>query len=335
MSIERRGFDPAQENSLSQAARINEVPRNIEVTTEEKEIGYKTLEIYESRIKRIHPWFIDIPNGTITRIKDQKVVSTEMGGRRLHEYNATETIDLRKLGNERISPDLAKTIAMFKFVEDYLVDYSTEILDTSRNYYGISLSNHQWSNEEAEHGRADGLILSGTGNATEEELYEVFLKQKTREYKLKYKNEPRKSLIYGKLQEKAAAVNYTITADKARKEGAVTTAKILNLVGGDETFHSRGYDFLLEPFIERDPEGTKRDAMEVIADFDMPAEDLMLAILGKREALYALRATRNLETLSRESMRSFLEQQAITIPGVSRGEANRASLEWKRRHDWK
>lgn len=184
---------------------------------------------------------------------------------------AGERID--GLENEKISPELARLIAGFKMVEDFLPDYMGKGNKLVRNNMGLFMINMQWGREELQHGLALGNILEQTGHTTHEQTIENYQRNLERTFELPYST-ARKIVIYGAFQERGTCIGYMALEKKAEEEGAPKTAEILRLIAADEAYHNAGYTQVVKIYYDEDQKGTLEDVLDVARNFRMPAENL-------------------------------------------------------------
>jgi hypothetical protein len=180
------------------------------------------------------------------------------------------------LASETISPLLASVILTFKRIEDKLPDFSGRSAGLFRNYWGINRSYHQWSTEEGQHSDAAQAVLVGTGSNSEEELLTDYEEALEHTWEPPYPGEPRKMVLYAALQETVTGASYESLAARARREGAPLVAEIMHFISRDERFHSGGYRLFSQVFAQLDLHGAIDDALQVAAQFRMPAQHLML-----------------------------------------------------------
>jgi hypothetical protein len=177
------------------------------------------------------------------------------------------------LENETISDELARTIALFKMVEDFLPDYMKRGTQESRNITGLSRSYLQWGREELQHSLAAGLVLERTGHKTPEQLSSEYEENLTRTWEQPFPT-VRQMIAYSYFQEAHTARAYIAVGAQADKEDAPITGQIFRLVASDESYHKVGYKDFVNVFHSVDPEGTKQDVLHVAQNYQMPALNL-------------------------------------------------------------
>ena len=269
----------SKEFDYTQGPPFSEETRHIEITPEQKAFGLATNRIYEQRFKRSTPWMVK--DGRILYFRpvqvrpneDPLVIETERDIKRYGVITVDE-ISGEDLAKEQISNDLADVLRIFKRVEDNLPDFSKSALRAFRNVKGVNRSYHQWSNEEAEHSNAAGLILVATGHNTQEELDEDYYRTQEQEWNLPFK-EPIEVLIYAMFQEKNTSWNYHAVAKKLEDQGALKAAHVTRIIASDESFHGAGFNHYVDAWAKLHPKEAEEAALHVAWNFRMPSLHLM------------------------------------------------------------
>jgi len=227
----------------------------VELSEEDTITGAKIYDLFRERLIRGLAW--NIKNGVVTIPK-----------------KASETKDtiIDGLNTEEISEQLARVIAGFKMVEDFLPDYMGKGNKLVRNNMGLFMTNLQWGREELQHSLALGEILEQTGHKTREKTIEDYQRNLGRTLELPYST-ARQIVIYGAFQERSTYLGYMALKKRAEEENAPKTAKILGYIAGDEAYHHAGYTELARIYHQTDPEGTVIDSLYIARNFKMPAEE--------------------------------------------------------------
>lgn len=252
---------------------FNNESLKVEITPDQAELGRRTNELFTTRLIRPLPW--DIKDGKITATQPfrEAAFNSKLPGIDYVPGLYTKEILTDGLENEKISPELARTISLFKMVEDFLPDYMRRGTHEARNIAGLSRSYLQWGREELQHSLAAGLVLERTGNKTPEELMREYEENLTRTWEQPFPT-LRQMSIYSYFQEGHTARAYIAVARRAEAEDAPITGSIFRLVAADESYHGAGYKEFVKIFYGVDPEGTKADVLHVAANYRMPALNL-------------------------------------------------------------
>lgn len=276
--------------------RFNSTPRVFNLTPDELEmnaqVGAMAVDAYwgvegkPGMIHRLPRFHIDIPNGKVLvagaeRRPDEHTLIMETGGvDPIADYYGKELV-IKGLRQELISPELARMIAQFKAIEDYLPDYMSSAEELFRGNEGITHSYQQWGNEEKNHSKVAELILLNTlsskgviGHATQRELRERRQRMLQNGWPLPFPT-GREIVAYAVFQELMTRDAYKKLSDRAKEEGAPITSDLLLLVSGDEAYHGGGYMKFLRLYYEQDPVGTLQDTLNVAREFQMPATNLV------------------------------------------------------------
>ena len=235
---------------------------------EDVQFSAETHDLFMNHLKRSPAWIIR---------RDQITV---------HPHSPTKsfTISPQDLQNEYLSPELASTIFSFKWIEDKLPDYALLAIAKSRKYHGITEFYYQWGFEESQHSQGEDFILEHTGSRTRYQMEQEYLVNQQNPYVPPYED-PGMCLFFTLFQEGVTHEDYTGIADTARAEGAVNVATILDLIGEDEAYHYGGLRSFVKLFVKHDPKGSKKDALEVAANFRIPAASQLLNPWRERSAI--------------------------------------------------
>ena len=253
---------------------FSELSLPVEITPEEREIGLKTKRYFDKTLKRRTPWLIK--NGRVTVQKgtlNPSALEQNPGSEPLPSI-ATGEISTDALEKESISPTLSSVLLTFKRIEDKLPDFSGRSTGLFRNIWGINNSYHQWSYEENQHSDAIGLILQSTGSMSREELDDDYYDNLAKSWEPPFPT-ARMMVLYAAFQEQMTSLSYHALVKRAAEEGAATVAEIMKLIAHDEAYHGGGYRAFSRVYAELDREGTIADALQVAANFRMPAQHLM------------------------------------------------------------
>ncbi len=233
-------------------SHYNDHSETVEISQEDRIIGPKISALFRNRLARQPRWHIK--KGVVT------IIDT---GERI-------AVDVSK---EQISEPLARLFTGFQMVENRLPDYMGEGNRLVRNNVGLFEVNMQWGREELNHGLALGEILVQTGYKTQKQIDEERIQNLTKTWQLPFPS-AREIVAHFVFTEIGTYLAYRALEKKAKEEGAIEIAKILNLIGDDERYHAFGYREITGIYYEADPEGTIEDVLHVAENFKMPAENL-------------------------------------------------------------
>jgi len=272
---------------------FNQDSRQVEVTPEEAYLGRKTRELFDTKLERVTPWLV--ANGGIfvldpnkkatslipTALKDLEAEekTAEQEGKESPNLKFLQSISLyelpiARLQGEHLDPLTLQALSTFGGIEHKLQDFLKHAFSQFRNVRGFVDMYSQWGKEEGSHGKAIDLTRMAIGDKTREEIDAEYDQRLTTTWEAPFVT-TRQMIIYAYLQEAMTSQNYLALARRAEKDGSPTTKQILRLIAGDESFHASGYHEVVEIMHDIDPEGTKRDALAVAFNFEMPAQHLM------------------------------------------------------------
>ena len=223
----------------------------VEISEEDEEIGGRISKLFCERLTRVPPWNI---RGNVVTITNNR-----------------EIID--GLDNEMISLELARTVAGFKMVEDFLPYYmgrGNELVSRNKGLFEITT---QWGREELNHGLALARILVQTGYKTEKEILNEYNENLKRTWQLPFST-ARQVVAHFAFSEHGTFRAYWALKTRAEKEGALRIARVLELIAKDEMYHCTGYTEATKIYYDEDPEGTLEDVLYVTSEFRMPAQNL-------------------------------------------------------------
>lgn len=329
-------------------AHFSEATHRIDLTAEQRFVGEKTRDVFDSEIKRPTPWLVKRFGENQYRLYELKTPRKIFSNLETVPPEDLAKISVRvitseQLAKEQLSEEVGESILTFKRIEDKLTDFMREATLGYRNYRGLSMASFQWGNEEYQHSNAEEMILVSTGYATKQELDEDYAQNSRLTWEAPFPT-TRQMVIYAYFQEMLTKLNYLRLADTAEKQGAPTVAEVLRIIGRDEGYHGEGYNKFVQTFYEFDPEGTIRDVALVALNFRMPAQHLMrdqvkdgMNIMRAKafskkmvseETLY--QGLKHLgfmdDELSREIANKYWEQQKVTAPLYEESRDNVASM---------
>lgn len=233
----------------------NDHSGTLEISQEEQRIGSEIDKLF--REKWIRPLAWNIKNGIVIIPRTRDGIEERIDG----------------LENERISEELARAIVGFKRVEDLLPNFMKRGTEMTRRNIGLSRFNYRWGGEELQHSLALGAILEKTGCKTNKQITEENQENFKITIDLPYAT-ARKVVAYSAFQERGTFLAYMALKEKAKAEDALQTARVLELIAGDEAYHCAGYIAIMGIYHKIDPEGTLEDVLDVAREFRMPAENL-------------------------------------------------------------
>lgn len=226
---------------------------------------------------REHPWFFDKKyiydmRGIHSRIAKMADV---LSSSQVTVQTDVKIIKIADLARERLSPLATRVLLANWAVESALTDYAGEGIRLSRVSRGEELAYELWTGEERWHEEAEKLILVATESMTEQGLYAVRKELKQREWVSPFLTR-RQMRIYPFFQEAVTNATYRTEARQLRREQAPLSAYLIDLVGGDEAFHSAWFQTLVALEASKDKTGTERDVLFVGRHFRMPGDYFFL-----------------------------------------------------------
>ncbi len=259
----------------------------VEITPQEEAIGKETHRLFQSRLKRHRPWYIQ--HGVIDSrpysSNESRIAHTN--GLPHPESPSSKIITLDDIAKEQLSPEFVIVGDIFKMTEDHLPDFMGTATGMFRHDWGLSHSYNQWAPEEEQHSELWALIFQAVGAKTNEEIEADYYRRLKQVWKPPF-DTPRKMLLYAAFQEKMTFKFYSWLAENAKKEGAPLIAEALKLPARDESYHGGGYIQFANIYAKYDPEGIAKDAVEVATNFDMPAEGFVESKIQAYRAMKAL-----------------------------------------------
>jgi len=162
----------------------------------------------------------------------------------------------------------------FCAVEMYLPDYVAAGVNLVRESFGQAWFQANWAYEESKHGLALREYLVRSGQRSHDEMLTLERQIQSRRWELPF-DEPRAMTVYGALQERTTWLFYRKHLTTAEQAGDEVLAAIYSYIGRDEAAHAAFYQRVLLVCLEEDRLGTLRDIHKVVAQFKMPAEDLV------------------------------------------------------------
>lgn len=259
--------------SVETKSGFNDESKTVEISSEDKFVGPRAHDLFTTKLIRPLPWDIKAGKIVITKKPGQFAIIEKIPGVPYVGDLLEREIITDGLEKEIISPELARVIALYKMVEDYLPDFMGRAVGMFRNNIGISASYNQWGREELQHSLAAGLILKKTGHKTLAQLHDEQEAGLLKTWEMPFPT-ARQMVIYAAFQERNTDLAYRELSKRAEREDAPITAKILKLISEDEAYHGGGYRAFAKIYHELDPEGTVRDALHVAENYRMPAQNL-------------------------------------------------------------
>lgn len=193
---------------------------------------------------------------------------------RKRRWNVFEDIPWDDWKEEYASEEMALCAETFCGVEMYLPDYTSEGLNLVRDSFGQAWFHANWGYEESKHSFSLREYLLRTGQRSWEQMRDYEKRIFEKRWSMPF-DTPREMAIYGSLQEKATWMVYRAQLQNAKAIGDPVLSAIYRLAGRDEAAHASFYQDTLALCLEEDREGTVRDMAHVIANFKMPAYDLI------------------------------------------------------------
>lgn len=200
----------------------------------------------------------------------------------LRNWNPDRSFDWKALKHNH-KPELISVIEGFYAVEQFVPDYTAEIVKMTRANYGRANFHLRWGSEEEKHSDLwyNMLLFSGQRTAKQIEDYTSELRKNT--WTLPF-DCPIQMLIYTVIQERATQLNYMNLAKVGRGENDSKMfegvsdpiiAQGSKTIAADEAAH---YNFFLEGarlYLYYFPAETLAALVAVIRNFMMPASKLI------------------------------------------------------------
>ncbi|MEO6508747.1 MAG: acyl-ACP desaturase [Patescibacteria group bacterium] len=316
------GEDRTKTNPLERQHPYNDESLNVEITPEEEYVGIQTYDYYETKLKRLPPWFIKPGNdrvlGRVDLISPRPSRMKKNPGSFVQMPDSKyPSLNMEALAKEKISDDLARVLFGFKIVEDKLADYTGRAGDLFRNYHGISRSYGQWAVEEGQHSEGLQTILALCANTSVEAQEEDYYRNLTHTWEPPFET-ARQMAGYAAMQEIMTEYAYDVVENRAMEEGAPVTAEILYLIARDEAYHGGGYRKFVEIMAEVDPDGTRADMLYVAENFQMPAQKLIPPDIRKQYLVSSIKVGMNVRQMIRENvLRKVLNQFSFISPELA------------------
>ena len=228
------------------------------------------------------------PAGLLSKSYRDRLIERGFFG--LYRWYVTRSQETRNwspyLGFEwnKLRPDLSsdvKTILQgFFAVEQYVPDYTSKALHLLRRSHGRANFQIRWGSEEEKHAATweNAVLFSGAMNAEQLENYRHQLRG--REWELPWED-PLHLITYTVFQERATQLNYLNMGKIATGDGEKLNepdpvlAKVSATIAADEAAH---YNFFLEGlrlYMYYYPLESLEAIRNVVANFSMPAQNLM------------------------------------------------------------
>ena len=176
---------------------------------------------------------------------------------------------------EQVNPEasdlITDIIETFSWVEAFLPDYTSSILQCVRRSRGRAWFSANWGYEESKHSLTLEQWLLRTGKRKEGEVNQAYEDLSVREWHLPF-DHPREMMIYTMIQELATWVNYMNLKKLAEDEGDLALARALHLIAAEERCHYNFFRKGVKVFMEFEPRETVDDLKHVFENFHMPAK---------------------------------------------------------------
>jgi acyl-[acyl-carrier-protein] desaturase len=211
---------------------------------------------------------------------------------RKRRWNVFEDIPWDEWKPEYASEEMAISAETFCGVEMYLPDYTSEGLNLVRDSFGQAWFHANWGYEESKHSFSLREYLLRTGQRSYEQMRDYERSIFEKRWSMPFET-PREMAIYGALQEKATWMIYHAQLGRAKQIGDPVLAAIYRFAGRDEAAHASFYQDTLALCLEEDRAGTLSDMAHVIANFKMPAYDLIPEYEQRVEVMRSVGIDRN------------------------------------------
>lgn len=228
-------------------------------------------------------------------------------------------ITAEQLASFPIPEDAAKTLLIFKRVEDNLPWFSLNLFEEYPDVKGMVRSSSQWVREESEHSNAAGLILRSAPIMTAEgELKPPLMTKEDldRDYdetQIKVWKPPLSGWIengaaYPHKQERITNGNYFALESKIGEYGNIYAAYAVKRMGMDESWHGGSYRDTLIQIHKLLPDETIKAVTRSAWHFRMPSMALMRDRVRDTETV--IRTT----GYNKEQIERALRQSLISLP---------------------
>lgn len=176
--------------------------------------------------------------------------------------------------NNAVSDNIALIVESFCAVELFLPDYTAKILHLIRKSRGRAWFQANWGYEESKHSLVLENWLVRSGKRTPKEINDFSGTVLAKEWQLPFQT-PRQMMIYTTFQELSTGLNYKNLRRKAIEQGDQALSTALSFVARDESAHYQFFQDGVKLYMKADRDGTLEDIMHVLANFRMPAQDLI------------------------------------------------------------
>ncbi len=173
-----------------------------------------------------------------------------------------------------VDPNLVEVLEAFYATEMFLPDYSSKLIALNRDNQGMAWFLTNWSYEESKHSMAIEQWMLRSGRRTEQQMDQLNEELLAKEWQLPF-HTGRQMTIYACIQELATQRNYLNLAKLTVAGGDEALQRMLRLIASDEGVHHKMMvDCVLE-YLRVDRAGTLADFATVLANFAMPAHDII------------------------------------------------------------
>jgi acyl-[acyl-carrier-protein] desaturase len=188
-------------------------------------------------------------------------------------WNVQKDIPWEK-SSPTVTDEIALIVESFMAVELYLPDYTSKILQLIRKSRGRAWFQANWGYEESKHSLALEQWLLHSKKRSPKELNEFADMVLQREWNLPFQN-PRQMMIYTTFQELSTGLNYRNLRRKAIEQNDQALATALSFIARDESAHYQFFQDGVKLYLKEDRDGTLHDIRYVLANFKMPAHELI------------------------------------------------------------
>jgi hypothetical protein len=254
------------------------------------ELGRLTDISYENRFKRPTLWQVHGDRieyyAPIELKKDEDPPPYETpADLRRHGVKVEHIITAEQLASKPIPEEAAKTLLIFKRVEDNLPWFTLSLSQEWTDVKGLNRGASQWSREEAEHSNVAGLILKSAPIITaegeikpplmtQEEIDRDYEETQLNIWKPPFGSSLEDGLAYPYEQEMNTNGNYIALRDIVAQYN-IHAAYAIGRVGKDESWHAGYYKDGLVQAYKVMPEETIKAVARATWNFRMPSMALM------------------------------------------------------------
>ncbi|GGK28972.1 hypothetical protein GCM10008955_23380 [Deinococcus malanensis] len=197
-------------------------------------------------------------------------------------WNPDRSFDWRQM-NQNLPPDVITVIQGFFAVEQYAPDFTSHLVHLVRRSHGRSHFQLRWGSEEEKHADTWENAVLFSGQRSPQWIAEYKERLKSQTWELPFPDAIH-NLVYTVFQERATQLNYLNMmkiaqgkSDKPHLRGVEdpVLARVSQIIAVDEAAH---YNFFLEGvrmYLYYYPEATLNAIKNVIAQFSMPAANLV------------------------------------------------------------